>query len=276
MHNKSKTIKLMYGLLMFICLLWLIPLIFAVFTSLKSNQEALVSGYKLIPDQFTLSSWRNIVTDPQAPVLRWVLNSLFVATVHVTLALVISSVTAYGYCFIDFKGKRIMLSLLVGSLMIPTVASIIPLYKIIDSMGAVDTYFSLIVPQLGAAFATILVYNYLKDIPYELVEAAQIDGAKHSWIYFNIMLPLMKPILTVTGLFCFLGNWNDFFWPTIIMNDKNKMTITAGLRIIQGDYGLEPANVMAAAVLSAIPVFIIFIFAQKHLMSGISMNSGIK
>lgn len=276
MHKKSKLVTLMYAFLMFTCVLWLIPLIFAVLTSFKSNQEALIYGYQIIPQDFTFDSWWNIINDPQAPVLRWVLNSLFVSTVHVALAITIASITAYGYCFINFKGKRLMLSLLVGSLMIPVVANIIPLYKIMDTMNAVDSFFALIVPQLGAAFATILIYNYLRDVPYELVEAAVVDGASHPWIYKNIMLPIMKPVLTVTALFCFLGSWNDFFWPTIIMNDKNKMTITAGLRIIQGDYGIEPANVMAAAVMSAIPVVIIFIFCQKHLMSGMSVNSGIK
>lgn len=276
MNKKSLILRIVEILFIIVTILWIIPLIFGVFTSLKSNTEALAYGYQLIPNEFTLGSYQDTLTNASFPVQRWVLNSLIVSVIHVGLTLVLSSLAAYGYCFVEFKYKKYMLMLLVSSLMIPAVANIIPLYKIMDGFGLIDTLAALIIPGLGAAFQVILIHNYLKDVPYELMEAATIDGASHFDVYSKIMLPIMRPVLTVAGLFCFLGIWNDFFWPTIAISDKNKLTITAGLRIINGQYGLEPANLLAAAVISAIPVAILYLFAQKHFMNGMSMNSGIK
>lgn len=276
MNKKSLLLRIVEILFIILVLLWLVPLVFGIFTSLKSNNEALAYGYKLLPNEWTIESYIDTLTNRSYPVMRWVVNSVVVSTVHVGLALIVASLASYGYCFVEYRFKGAMLALLAASLMIPAVANLIPLYKIMDGLGLINTLMALILPGLGAAFATILMYNYLRDVPYELMEAATIDGATHWEIYRKIMLPIMRPILTVAGLFCFLGSWNDFFWPTIAINDKNHLTITAGLRLINGEYGLEPANLLAAAVISALPVAILYIVAQKQFMSGMSMNSGIK
>lgn len=276
MNKKSIILRVVEILFIILVILWLVPLLFGIFTSFKSNTEALAYGYKLLPQDWSLEGYIETLTNRSYPVFRWVINSVIVSTVHVALALIFASLAAYGYCFTNYFGKRAMMFMLSASLMIPAVANLIPLYKIMDGLMLIDTLMALILPGLGGAFATILMLNYLKDVPYELMEASIIDGASHFQIYRKVMLPIMRPILTVAGLFCFLGSWNDFFWPTIAINDKNYLTVTAGLRIINGQYGLEPANLLAAAVISALPVAILYIFASKHFMSGMSMNSGIK
>ena len=269
--------KAAYGFIMIICALWIIPLVWVVFSSFKDNTEILSRGYRFIPKNgFTLESFKAVLTNEQAPVLKWVLNSLIVSGLHVLCVLFIGSLAAFGYGRLKFKGKDALLGILLGSMMIPGLANLIPAFKIIDSLGWIDNKLALIVPGVGSVFSVMIMYNFIKGIPMDLDEAARIDGASDFYIYSRIILPLMKPVLSVVGLLCFLGSWNDFFWPTIVMQSKDSMTITAGLRIIQGTYGLEPGNLMAAALISALPVVVIFLVAQKNLMEGMALQSGIK
>lgn len=269
--------KAAYGFIMVVCAIWMVPLIWVILSAFKSNSEILVRGYQFIPKTgFTIESFKAVLANDQAPVIRWALNSLIVSVLHVALVLFIGSMAAFGYGRLRFKGKDTLLGILLGSMMIPGIANLIPAFKIVDSLGWIDNKLALIVPGVGSVFSVLIMFNFIKGIPMDLDEAARIDGANDFYIYSRIILPLMKPVLSVVGLLCFLGSWNDFFWPTIVMQNKDNMTITAGLRVIQGTYGLQPGNLMAATLISAIPVAIIFLIAQKNLMEGMALQSGIK
>ena len=275
--QKSFLEKAAYGFMMIVCLIWLVPLIWVIMSAFKENSEILVRGYKFIPKTgFSLEAFKAVLSNEQAPVVRWALNSLIVSVLHVICVLFIGSLAAFGYGRLKFKGKDALLAILLGSMMIPGIANLIPAFKIVDSLGWIDNKLALIIPGVGSVFSVLIMFNFIKGIPMDLDEAARIDGASDFYIYSRIILPLMKPVLSVVGLLCFLGSWNDFFWPTIVMQNKDNMTITAGLRVIQGTYGLEPANLMAATLISALPVAIIFLLAQKHLMEGMALQSGIK
>ncbi len=270
---------LSYIFLSVLCVIWIIPIIFGITTSFRSQTEVVSTGFRLLPVDWVLENYVAILENSStAPILRWLGNSLFIATIHTALVIVVVSMTAYGYSRMTFKYRDQLFFLLLGISMFPGVVNLIPSYKIIESIGWVNSPLAMIVPGLAGMGNIFLVRQFMKGIPKEFDESARMDGAGEFTIYSRIILPMIKPVLIVCGLFSFTGSWNDFLWPVIVYNDVNKMPITAGLLLLQDIYGNYRmiGQLMGSAFLAIIPTLLLFLFAQKYFVESMNLNSGVK
>lgn len=268
-----------YIFLGILCVIWIIPVIFGISTSFRSQTEVVSSGFRLFPKEWVFENYVTILNNTStAPILRWLGNSLFIATSHTILVVIVISITGFGYTRIKFKGRDTLFFTLLGISFFPGVVNLIPSYKIIDSFGWVNTSWAMIIPGLAGMGNIFLVRQFMNGIPKELDESAKVDGASDFRIFAQIILPLVKPILIVCGLFSFTGSWNDFLWPVIVYTDVDKMPITAGLLLLQDIYGNYRmiGQLMGSAIMAIIPTLPLFVFAQKYFVQSINLNSGIK
>lgn len=277
--NVSISKYVSYAFLLILCVIWIIPVIFGISTSFRSQTEVVSSGFRLFPETWVFENYVTILNNTStAPILRWLGNSLFIATTHTILVVIVISITGFGYTRINFKGRDTLFFTLLGISFFPGVVNLIPSYKIIDSFGWVNTSWAMIIPGLAGMGNIFLVRQFMNGIPKELDESAKVDGASDFRIFAQIILPLVKPILIVCGLFSFTGSWNDFLWPVIVYTDVDKMPVTAGLLLLQDIYGNYRmiGQLMGSAILAIIPTLLLFIFAQKYFVQSINLNSGIK
>ncbi|MEM1504030.1 carbohydrate ABC transporter permease [Domibacillus sp. 8LH] len=270
---------LAYLFLIAVCVIWAIPVLFGITTSFRSQTEVVSTGFSLLPVNWIVDNYVVVLQNTStAPILRWLLNSMFIATMHTLLVIVVISITGYGYSRLNFKGRDTLFFTLLGISFFPGVVNLIPSYKIIDALGWVNTAWAMIIPGLAGMGNIFLVRQFMKGIPKELDESARVDGASEFRIYYSIILPLIKPVLIVCGLFSFTGSWNDFLWPVIVYTDVEKMPVTAGLLLLQDIYGNYRmiGQLMSSAILAIIPTLLLFIFAQKYFVQSINLNSGVK
>ncbi len=258
--------------------IWLVPIIFSLLTSLKSESEILTSGYSFFPKQITFFNYQDVLINNVAttPILKWFKNSLFVSVIHTILVLIVSSTSAFAYSRLEFKGKNTLFWTLMGTMMFPNIISLIPLYKVCSVLNIINTHWALILPGVSSVFNIFLIRQFMLAIPKDLDEAARIDGANTFQLFYKIILPLCLPVLTVIGMFSFTGVWNDFLWSSLAINNVEKMTITPGLQLLKGTYDSYPAHSMAGAIVSIIPTFVLFLFTQKYFLKGMNLSSGVK
>ncbi|WP_407074366.1 carbohydrate ABC transporter permease [Paenibacillus lacisoli] len=268
-----------YLFLIVICLIWAVPILFGITTSFRSQTEVVSAGFRLFPESWNFENYTAILDNTStAPILQWLWNSVFIATLHTLLVVVVISITGYGYSRMNFKGRDALFFTLLGISFFPGVVNLIPSYKIIDALGWVNTSWAMIIPGLAGMGNIFLVRQFMNGIPKDLDESARVDGASDFRIYFSIILPLVKPVLIVCALFSFTGSWNDFLWPVIVYTDVEKMPVTAGLLLLQDIYGNYRmiGQLMGSAILAIIPTLLLFLFAQKYFVQSINLNSGIK
>lgn len=276
---KFKTVEKLFAgvVLLALSVLWIIPVGWAFFTSFKSKNEIISSGFSLIPNKFTLANYIELLgSNEQTPVLTWFVNSLIISVGQTLLVLIVVSLAAYGYTRVNFKGRDVLFLFLLSTMMFPSVLSLIPNYKIVDTLGLLNSPLAVILPGAAGVYNVFLVHQFAKAIPDELDEAARIDGANHLQVYWHVIMPLLKPALTVVALFTFTAAWNDFLWPSIVLTDVESMAITPGLQLLQGQYETYPGISTAGALVALLPMLGIFIFAQKYFMEALHMTSGIK
>ncbi|MFP7476933.1 carbohydrate ABC transporter permease [Terribacillus saccharophilus] len=273
--NKTKIIAFIFLLVM--AVLWVFPLIWAVFTSFKSEAEITNAAVSFLPIHWTVSNYSELLFyNASTPVMKWFLNSLIIAVGHTLLVLVVVSLAAYGYTRLQFKGRDLLFGMLLASMMFPAVVNLIPLYSIVDSIGWVNNLLAVIVPGAAGVFNIFLVRQFVLGIPKTFDESAKIDGASEFQIFYLIILPLIRPVLTVVALFSFTGAWNDFLWPSIVLNDIDKLPITPGLQLLQGQYMTYPGIGTAGALIALVPTFLLYLFAQRYFMQSMSLSSGVK
>lgn len=277
MKPKKRTKIICFVLLAIVCLIWVFPLIWAFLTSFKSNDEIQRVGFSMLPQEWTLENYTELLfNNDSSPVLKWFVNSLIISVSHMLLVLVVVSTAAYGYTRLKFKGRDALFTFLLGTMMFPSLMNLIPNFKIVDMLGWTNSFLAVIVPGVAGIYNIFLVRQFVLGIPKELDESAVIDGANPFQIFRHIILPLTKPALTVVALFSFTGSWNDFLWPSIVMSDIDKLPITPGLQLLQGQYLTYPGIGTAGALLALIPTFLLYLVAQKSFMQSMSLNSGIK
>lgn len=274
----SKITKSVFFVVLLLCAgIWLFPIVWAFFTSFKSNDEIIKSDFQMMPKKWTLENYAEIATNnDQTPVIRWFLNSMIISVSETILVLVIVSLAAYGYTRLKFKGREFLFTCLLSTMMFPGIVNLIPNYKIIDTLGWTNSFLAVIVPGAAGVYNIFLTRQFIQGIPYELDEAAIVDGANEWQVFRYIILPLIKPVLTVVALFTFAGSWNDFLWPSVVMTDVNTMPITPGLQLLQGQYQAFPGVSNAGALLALLPMLVMYGFAQKYFMQSMSLNSGLK
>lgn len=249
-----------------------LPLIWMVSTSLKQESELLAYPPTFWPAE---PQWSNYVTTFHT-IKTFIWNSAYLAVLNVVLLLLVSSMAAYGFARLNFRGRDMAFSLLLATAMIPSIVYLIPQYILYRNIGWIDTHYPLWVPRvLTPVIGTFLLRQFFKSLPQDLEDAARIDGASTFRIYWNIMLPQVKPGLAAVGVFTFLDSWNDLFGPLIFINSIELQTLPVALALYRGEFFTQTSLLMAAATITILPVILLFIGSQKYFIRGITM-SGLK
>lgn len=251
-----------------------LPIFWMLSTSFKPESEVLTMKVEWLPSHFTLENYQKLFSRVEEfPVLRWIANSAFVSLSVTLLVLTVCSMAAYALSRLRFPGREGVFSAIIGSMALPGQAVLIPVFLIVQTLGLFNNYGGLILPGLASAFGVFLLRQFMLGIPAELEEAARMDGASDFRIFWRVILPLTKPAMATLGLFTFVGSWNDFAWPLIVTNRLEMRTLPVGLSIFQGRFTSEFGLVMAAAVITTLPMIAAFIIFQKGITSGISITS---
>lgn len=266
---------LIYALLIFVALLIIVPLLWMLSTSFKPKAEWFTREIQWIPMTFTLENYRALLNNPSTPIARWFLNSFLVATIATVLTLAVSSMAAYAYARMEFPGRRILYSLLLATLFMPGIMFLIPNFLTVYRLGLLNNYAGVILPGLAGVFGVFFLRQFFENLPRELEESAEIDGATKFQIFYKIALPLSKPALATLGILTFLASWNDFLWPLLILRDRALQTLPPGLRTLQGAYTSEYGLMMAGAVIVAVPVLVIYLFLQRYVVESVA-STGLK
>jgi len=256
-----------------VALATLAPFIWMVLTSCKDLGEILLYPPKWLPSKLKFDNYVNAFA--AAPFGRFYLNSIFVAVTVTFGQLLTCSMAAFAFARLQFRGREALFLLFLGTMMIPGQVTMIPSFMMLYWLGWIDTYYALIVPGLASAFGTFLLRQFFLTIPRELEDAAYIDGCSHAGVLWRVILPLSKPALATLAVFTFMGVFNDFLWALIVTNSEEMRTVQLGLAVFRDRYTTEWDKLMAASVTATIPILLIFFFAQKYFIQGITL-SGLK
>lgn len=257
-----------HALLVVVVVLFLLPLVFAVATSLKPPDEVFAVPPKLVGSEVR---WDNYIEAFRfAPFGTYFVNSLLVAVVGTAVVVAASSLSAFAFARLRFRGREALFVLFLGTLMVPQEVLIVPMYWLMQTLGWVDSYQALILPWAFTAFGTFLLRQFFLTVPAELVDSARVDGAGPFSILFRIMLPLARPALAVLAMFTFIGYWGSFLWPLIVINTVDaKGTVPLGLSQFIGQQGTQWHLMMAASVLAMLPSVLLVVLLQKNLVRGL-------
>ena len=284
-----KRIAFIFLFLLGIC--WALPVLWVLLNSFKTDSDfitsfAAVKGpidylSRLFPRAWTFQNYIEMFVGGEgvnttANILVMFKNSFIVAIAQTAGVVIITSLSAFAYERLPFKGGDAIFWTLMYISMFPNVTSILAQFRIANALGWVNNLNALIWPGLAGVFNIFLIRNFMKSIPKELDEAARIDGASTFQIYSKIILPSIAPVMIVVGLFAFNGAWNDYLWPRIVMTDVNNQTLTAGLRLLSGQYEQKWAHMVAACIVSMLAPFALYLCAQKYFLQGISVQAGVK
>ena len=256
-----------------LAIVMLIPMIWMIITSFETLNETRHFPPILIPSSIQWQNYTDVLQ--QAPFARWFVNTLVVTVVVVAGNLLFCSLAGYAFARIKFFGRDVVFILVLATLMIPFQVIMIPTFIIVRKLGLIDTLGALIVPNLAGAFGIFLLRQFFRSLPIELEEAARIDGASRLGVLFKIVLPLSGPVLATVAVVTFLWTWNDFLWPLVTIYSPNNMTLQLGLTTFQGAHSTNTHLLMAANVMSVLPVLFLFVFAQRFFIRGIA-TSGLK
>jgi multiple sugar transport system permease protein len=252
------------------------PLLWMGLTSLKTIGESQTVPPTLWPEEPTGRAYEEIMTaGGQNPVLRWAVNSLLAATVHALLVVAVSSMAGYALARMVFRFKKTIFAIILSTLFVPGFVFLMPNYLLMDRLGWLDTIWALAVPGAAGAFGVFFMRQFFLAIPRELEEVAMIDGASTWTVFTRIVLPNAKPALATLTVLSFLSNWNDFIWPLYVLFSPERLTLPAGLKLLQGAYTTDYPVIMAGATVAAVPVLILYIFVQRYVIEGVA-RSGIK
>jgi multiple sugar transport system permease protein len=274
--RKRAASVLRHSALIIVTLIFLLPFYWMLISSLKENSMVFSNPVQWFPNPIR---WRNFIEAldyPGFPFLKFLWNSTYYAGL-VTIGTVFScSLAGYAFARLRFPGRDLLFGLTVASLMIPGIVTFIPVFIFFKNLGWLGTYLPLIVPAFfGNAFFIFMMRQFFFGLPEELADAARVDGAGEIAIFFRIMLPLVKPALLVTGVFTFLWTWHEFFGPLIYLSNQEQYPLSLGLYAFRGRRTTEWGLMMAGAVLTTLPLVILFFFAQRYFLEGIKL-SGLK
>jgi multiple sugar transport system permease protein len=266
--------SVLYAVLIVLALIVVLPLVWILLTSFKTDGDAIRNPYSALPNPFAFDAYATIANGQQ-PVFRWFLNSLAAAALQSAIILVTASLAAYALARLEFVGKRIVFGLIVATLLVPPVIFLIPNYLIVQNLGWLDSIWAITIPGAASAFGVFFLRQFFIGLPAEIEEAARIDGAGDLRIFLQIVIPLARPALATLAVLSFLANWNDFLWPVYVLLSPENLTLQPGLSQLQGAYSTHFAIVMAGAVVASVPVLILFFFAQKQIVESVA-TSGVK
>src|SRR6056297_1805232 len=261
-------------LLTALAVIWILPIYWMIVMAITPNDLLKLSSTALWPQGFTLQNFLGVLKIGLT--IRWFLNSLIVTILGTALVLILQSMSAFAFAKMRFRGRNILFSLTLAGLMVPKEAMFIPLFLMFAQISGHNSYAALYLPRVAIPMGVFIMAQFFRGIPDSVTEAAQIDGASPLRTFFNIIMPMSIPALTSVGIFTYILTWNDFLWPLVSATRKEMFTITTGLASLQGNFAqaTELGSLMARGVIAGLPLFILFLIFQKHLIRGISMSSG--
>jgi multiple sugar transport system permease protein len=262
---------LLFLLLAAISIVAVVPLLWMLSGALKTRQEAYLLN--LIPENPTFENFRYVFTE--VPFARYMFNSFFVSATVTILALFFHSMAAYSLARLRFPGREFIFSLIFATLLVSLPVILVPLFILVRELGMLNSYAGLIVPAIFHAFGIFLLRQFYLSIPRELEEAAIVDGAGYWRVYWNIIMPLSKPILAALAVFFFLANWNSFLWPLTITTDQDLWVVQIGIASFRQQYASSQQYIMAASTIVAMPTMLLFFIFQRQLVESIK-TSGLK
>jgi multiple sugar transport system permease protein len=262
---------LVNGLLLGAVTLTLLPLVWMVSVSLMSPGEASTFPPPLLPSQVTLANYRELFAT--AGMGRSLLNSVVLTTAVTLASLLVNVAAGYAFAKLRFAGRDRIFKLLLGALVIPSQVAMVPLFLLLKHLGLVNSYGGVIVPALASIFGIFVVRQYALTVPDDLLEAARIDGASEVRIFRSVIVPMLQPIIVTLALFTSLGTWNDFMWPLIVLNDSELYTLPVALASLSREHVQDNELMMAGAVLTTLPVLLVFLALQRYYIQGITLGS---
>lgn len=276
-----------YCLVILISLTTVLPFIWTLSTSFKSDSEILSGSMQIIPSHFTWDHYKEVFET--MPFLNYLKNSLILALGGVATNLFFGSLAGYSFGQLKFKGKKPIFLVFLASMMVPSIVTMIPTFIVLrgfplaggndltgtGGLGLINSYWAILLPGAAGAFSIFFMKQFFEQLPKELVESARIDGASEFKIFWNVYFPLAKPALTTLGIMTFQAGWNAFMWPMIVLNADEMKTVQVGLAAFQYNYNTNYGPLMAGTILATLPVLVLFIFAQRNYVQGMA-DAGIK
>lgn len=245
---------------------FLLPLLWLVSNTFKYSQEIYQTPPTIIPNRFTLRNLQELFEGH--PTFRWIWNSFFVSFVTGLLSVLFSALAAYGFAKLKIKGKTVLFVIVISSIMIPKETFIVPLFEIIVDLNWVDTYASMIVPNLATGFGTFMLYSFFDSIPDSIRESAKIDGAGEFLIFRKLMLPIAKPGVAALFILNFVTTWNDYLWQLLMARTTSMQTLNVGVASLQQSLNPNVGLRVAGAAIAALPMLIVFVAFQRYFIGG--------
>ncbi|PWT71709.1 MAG: sugar ABC transporter permease [Proteobacteria bacterium] len=262
---------LVNGVLIAMAVIALFPLLWMLSVSFMPAGAASTLPPPLLPQTPTLANYRELFG--RGGMLRSLFNSVLLASAVTAASLLLNTMAGYAFAKLHFKGRERTFKALIGALIIPGQVAMMPLFLLLKHMGLVNTYGAVIVPAMAGIFGIFLVRQYALSIPDELLEAARIDGAGEFRIFLSVVVPLIAPILASLAIFTFLGTWNDFMWPLIVLTDAKLQTLPVTLAVLSREHVQDNELMMAGSVVTILPVLVLFLALQKHYIQGLLVGS---
>ena len=244
------------------------PIAAALFTSLKSEAEAAEIPPHWLPEVWTVQAWKALWETGN--ITNWFINSLVVSVCVTSVVLTVGALAGYGFARTEFRGKNVLMGIVMSGLMVPRAVLGVPLFTTVQQMGMVDTYWGMILPQCAPAAMVYILYKFFQGVPRELEEAAIIDGAGRWRVFFTIVVPLARPSLAAVGIFTFIASWNNFLWPYMVTNNPDLMTMPNGIATVMNSYGIQWAQLMAGGLMAGLPLIVVFVFFQRQIVAGVA------
>ncbi len=255
-------------------LVWVFPVYWMVVTSLKVDTDTIVVPPTLFPKPIDLTAYTYIIQN--SPIAHWYVNSIVTSILITFFVLLLALLCAFALSQLEFPGKPWLYWIILAGFMIPFQASIVPLFMLMNKLGFVNSYAGVVLPQLAAPLAVVIYKQFFDQVPRELGDAARIDGASEFRVLFGIYLPMNWNITWALAIVTFIAAWNNFFWPFIVTNATDKLTIPVGITQVQSAYGVAYAKTMATAVMAAFPTVIAYLLFQRKVTEGIMATAGLK
>jgi len=263
--------RILIHLLLFVGIaITLAPFIWMISTSFKSAESVFTYPPQWIPKHPTIEQYQKLFREVNF--LQFFKNTVIVAFGITLFSLFLNSLGGYAFAKYRFPGREKIFALLLATMMVPGQITMIPVFLMLKSVGLINSYWGLIIPAGASAFGIFLMRQFITTIPNDLIESARIDGCSEFRIYWTIILPLCKPVLAALGIFTFMGSWNAFLWPLIVMIKENMYTLPVALANLSGQYATKFGLLMAGAVVVVTPVIIVFILAQRYVIKGVAVT----
>ena len=260
-----------YGFLFFILISMATPFVWMISNTFKEQSEIFQLRPTLIPDEPHLRNYVSLFVD--FDFARHFLNSAFIAVVHTASHLFLASLAGFAFAKYSFPLKNFLFLVLLGSMMVPLYTIFIPLFVLVIRLGLVNSYAGVILPGVAGAFGIFFMKQSMEAVPNELLDSARIDGASEFRIYWQIALPLVRPALAVLAVLAFMGSWNDFVWPLVVLRSQELQTLPVVMAGMVNLYRMEYGVVMAASLLSTMPILLLFLALQKQFVQGLTVGA---